>query len=73
MIAENATTALCKAGECAIGEISNAEVYSTVTILAGEFTKTIIVAAVFGAIVGVAAWELFKYTYNYAKQRNKQT
>lgn len=67
MIAEN-VSALCKAGECAIGEISNANI-GTVTILASEFNKTIVVVACIGAIIGICAWELFKYMYHYGKQQ----
>ena len=35
---------------------------------AGEFNKFTITIFVVGAIVGIVAWEIFKYTYRYGQK-----
>lgn len=60
---------LCAAGNCAIGEIANAGVVSTVTMLATEFTRTVIAIFIIGAVVGVIVWELGKFMYHYGKRK----
>jgi len=64
---------LCQAGNCAFGEISGAELGRTITMLASEFDKTIVVVAIIGAVIGICAWELFKYMYRYGKQHARKT
>lgn len=60
---------LCTAGNCAIGEIANAGVASTVTMLATEFTRTVIAIFIIGAFVGICVWELGKFMYRYGKRK----
>jgi hypothetical protein len=54
---------------CTIGKVLEFAAANNLIITeAGEFNKFTITIFVVGAIVGIIAWELFKYTYRYGKQ-----
>ena len=63
-------TGLGETGTCTVGEILQfAEVNGLIITPIAEFNKTVVVIAVIGAVIGICAWELFKYMYRYGKQR----
>lgn len=56
-------------GNCTIGKIAEFATANNLIITeVGEFNKFTVAMVVIGAILGVIAWELFKYTYRYGKQ-----
>jgi uncharacterized membrane protein YeaQ/YmgE (transglycosylase-associated protein family) len=63
-------TGLGEAAGCSVGEILQfAEINGLIITPIAEFNKTVIVVAIIGAVIGVCAWELFKYMYRYGQQR----
>ena len=57
-------------GTCTVNQIIEfAEQNGLIITPIAEFNKTVVVVAVIGAVIGVLAWELFKYMYRYGKQR----
>jgi hypothetical protein len=63
-------TGLAEAAGCTVGDMLRfAEINNLIITPVAEFNKTVIVVFVIGAIIGVCAWELFKYMYHYGKQQ----
>lgn len=57
-------------GTCTVNDILQfAEINDLIITPIGEFNKTVIVVFIIGAVIGIAAWELFKYMYKHGKQR----
>ena len=58
------------AGTCTVNQILDFAAANNLIITPiDEFNKTVFVVAVIGAVIGVLAWELFKYMYRYGQQR----
>lgn len=59
---------------CTIGKILEFASTNDLKIIEiGEFNKFTIAIFVVGAVVGVIAWELFKYSYHYGKRHSPIT
>lgn len=56
---------------CNIGQVLEfAAVNNLIITEAGEFNKFTIAIFVVGAIIGIIAWELFKYMYRYGQKHS---
>lgn len=59
---------------CTIGGVVEFAATNNLKIIEiGEFNKFTIAIFVVGAVVGVIAWELFKYSYHYGKRHSPIT
>lgn len=54
---------------CTIGKVAEFAAANNLIITeTGEFNKFTLVMFAIGAVVGIIAWELFRYMYRYGKQ-----
>jgi len=68
---EMAKTLVTDSCGCNIGKVLEFAAANNLIITeVGEFNKFTIAIFMMGAIIGIIAWELFKYTYRYGKQHS---
>jgi len=60
------------AGTCTVNQIIDfAAANGLIITPVEEFNKTVFVIGVIGAVIGICAWELFKFMYAYGKRHQQ--